>query len=138
MHHVQRHVLGLEGHALLRGPHLQHHAVAGRDLGGRLAQHTPVEGDRALRKQLLQIAARELGHAFGQHLVGAQAVLGGRHGDFAQLGGGGLDLATFGVGLVLVLDRFRQRFAGRRRNKPLRGRGLSGLPGAAAHQREGR
>ena len=125
--HLQIHGFGLEGHRLLGGAHFHAQLVTHRHFGRRLGQHLAIERDRAIGQQLLQIAARELGYAQRQHLVGA----------LAMVFSGGDQLAPLDFRTAnRVFSRFIPAgFSGvchvlrLRRHKPLRGRGLCRLRG---------
>ncbi len=96
VHHRQRHRLGAEGLALRRGPQLDASASpALTRWAGRLARR-PLTATAPPFDQLLQVAARELGHQLRQRLVQAHAVPGCVERELAPFRGrfGGLGLVV--------------------------------------------
>ena len=85
VHHINRHGLGPEGLALERGPHFQHHLVAGLDPRGGFESGLAIQADQPLGQQLLQIAAGELRNQLHQRAVQPLCVLARAHLQGAQL-----------------------------------------------------
>jgi hypothetical protein len=93
VHDVEGHRLGPEGEGLGRRHEFHRDHVAGAHLARRRADDRGRDLHVAVFDQVLEVAARELGHACGQHLVEPAGVQPGRHRQPAHLDiGGGLRL----------------------------------------------
>ena len=101
-HDIQRHGFRLECLALRRGPQLNDELIPGFDLGGCFGHGAAVELHHPGLDQLLQIAARELGHNVRQSTVKTACVTPGGHHYPPQLQFGtavGLVLSVLGRGI---------------------------------------